>query len=159
MKNRNVGCLISGIAIVIIWIVIIFNVGMKEIVNQSCIHGSTCPMYETIKTQTWISLAIALLILIIGLFFIFSKETEKIVLKTRVIKERKKLIDKKGLNKQEKQVIGLIEKENGAIFQRDLMERLNIGKVGITRLLDKLESRQIIERKRRGMNNIVVLKS
>jgi len=32
------------------------------------------------------------------------------------------------------------------------------GKVGLTRLLDKLEAKQIIERKRRGMNNIVMLK-
>ena len=38
------------------------------------------------------------------------------------------------------------------------MEKLGTGKVGITRLLDKLESKQIIERKRRGMNNVVVLK-
>ena len=38
------------------------------------------------------------------------------------------------------------------------MEKLNIGKVGITRLLDKLEAKQLIERKRRGMNNIVVLR-
>jgi len=39
------------------------------------------------------------------------------------------------------------------------MEKLGIGKVGITRLLDKLEAKQIIERKRRGMSNIVVLKN
>ena len=38
------------------------------------------------------------------------------------------------------------------------MERLNTGKVKITRLLDKLEAKDLIERKRRGMNNIVVLK-
>ena len=44
------------------------------------------------------------------------------------------------------------------MFQRDLMEKLEIGKVKTTRLLDKLESKQIIERKRRGMNNIIVLK-
>jgi len=35
---------------------------------------------------------------------------------------------------------------------------LGIGKVGLTRLLDKLEAKQLIERKRRGMNNIVLLK-
>jgi uncharacterized membrane protein len=45
------------------------------------------------------------------------------------------------------------------MFQSTLMEKLGIGKVGITRLLDKLEAKQLIERKRRGMNNIVVLKN
>jgi uncharacterized membrane protein len=39
------------------------------------------------------------------------------------------------------------------------MEKLGVGKVGITRLLDKLEAKQLIERKRRGMNNVVVLRN
>ena len=62
------------------------------------------------------------------------------------------------LDRNEKKVIEILQNENGAIFQKTLMEKLDIGKVGITRLLDKLEAKQIIERKRRGMNNIVVLK-
>jgi uncharacterized membrane protein len=62
------------------------------------------------------------------------------------------------LEEREKEIVRMLEKE-GAIFQAALMEKFNIGKVGITRLLDKLEAKQIIERKRRGMNNIVVLKS
>ena len=59
---------------------------------------------------------------------------------------------------KEKEVVDLLLKEGNAMFQADLMEKLNIGKVGVTRLLDRLEAKQIIERKRRGMNNIVVLK-
>ena len=43
------------------------------------------------------------------------------------------------------------------MFQSTLMEKLEIGKVKMTRLLDKLESKQLIIRKRRGMNNIIVL--
>jgi uncharacterized membrane protein len=50
-----------------------------------------------------------------------------------------------------------LQKENGGMFQADLMEQLNIGKVKTTRLLDKLESKQLIERKRRGMNNLIIL--
>ena len=52
----------------------------------------------------------------------------------------------------------ILQNENGTIFQADLMEKLETGKVGITRLLDKLEAKQLIERKRRGMTNIVILK-
>jgi uncharacterized membrane protein len=111
-------------------------------------------MYDTISVQTWISLAIAGLILVIGLFLVFSKEREKIIVK----KEKKKPVNLSGLEKKEKEVVKLIQEENGAIFQATLMEKLGIGKVGLTRLLDKLEAKQIIERKRRGMNNIVVLK-
>ena len=40
----------------------------------------------------------------------------------------------------------------------DLKEKLQIGKVGMTKLLDKLEAKELIERKMRGMNNFVVLR-
>ena len=63
-----------------------------------------------------------------------------------------------GLNSQEKEATNLIIKEKG-IFQKTLMEKMNLGKVGMTRLLDKLESKGIIERKRRGMNNFIALKN
>ncbi|MEK6935607.1 MAG: hypothetical protein AABW67_02380 [Nanoarchaeota archaeon] len=160
MKNKNVGFLIIGIAVVIGIIVWIFNVGLKKIVSQTCVHGPACTMYDTIKTQTSLSLAIAGIILVIGLFFVFSKESEKIILKTktRTVKEKRK-VNLENLDDEEKKIVKIIQDENGAIFQRTLMERLNIGKVGMTRILDKLEGKQVIERKRRGMNNIVVLKN
>ena len=159
MKNRNVGYLIVGISVVIGIIIWIFNTALKSIVGLTCTHGPACTMYNTIAIQTYISLAIAGLILVIGLFLIFAGESEKIILKTKTIKEKvKKKIDLTGLDKDEKQVIKILQKENGAIFQRTLMEKLEAGKVKITRLLDKLEAKQLIERKRHGMNNVVVLR-
>ena len=157
MKNKSAGFLIIGLAVVIGVIVFIFNNAMTNIVNTSCSHGSSCAMYGEIKTQTYVSLAIIAVIVIIGLVLIFSKEHEKIVV--RKSKEVKKKMNLDGLDKNEKQVIKIIQEENGAIFQASLMERLGIGKVGMTRLLDKLEAKQLIERKRRGMNNVIVLKS
>ena len=156
MKNRNVGFLISGIAIVIVIIVLIFNSGLKTIIGQTCTHGPSCSMYDTIAIQTNVSLAIAGLVLVIGLFLIFAKEPERVVVKK--IKEKRKKLDLKGLSKGEKEVVKMLQDEGGAIFQATLMEKLNMGKVGVTRLLDKLESKQVVERKRRGMNNIVVLR-
>lgn len=156
MKNKNVGFLICGISIVIVGIIILFNKGLKDIVSETCTHGSTCGMYSTISLQTWLSIAIAALIFIIGLFLILSKEDKKIIIKK--LKEKKKQINLAELDKNEKEAVEIIQAENGAIFQAALVEKLHLGKVGITRLLDKLEAKQIIERKRRGMNNIVILK-
>jgi len=156
MENKNVGWLIIGISIVIGVIILIFNLGLRNIVADTCTHGTTCSMYDTISIQTWISFAIAGIILVIGLVLLFTKPKEKIIVKT--IKNKKKKLDLAGLDKQEKETIRLIQNENGAIFQAALMEKLGVGKVGITRLLDKLEAKQLVERKRRGMNNIVVLK-
>ena len=155
MENKQVGWLIVGISVVIGIIILIFNMGLKNIVGETCTHGPTCSMFDTIAVQTWISLAIVGIILVIGLVIMFMKPTERIVVKK--IKAKKKKIDLKGLNAREKEVVKMLQKE-GAVFQRTMMEKLEIGKVGMTRILDKLESKEILERKRRGMNNVVVLK-
>ncbi len=157
MENKKVGLLIIGIALVIGIIVWIFNSALSNIVGQTCSHGSSCTMYDTIKTQTLLSLSIIAVILIIGFFIMFSKPKERIVVKT--LKEKKKKLNLEGLDNQEKKVIEILQEENGAIFQATLMEKMEIGKVGMTRLLDKLEAKQLIERKRRGMNNVIVLKN
>jgi len=155
MENKNVGWLIVGISIAIVIIVLIFNLSLRNIVSQTCGHGSSCSMYSTISSQMWMSFSIIAIILIIGLVIMFTKPKEKIIIKR--IKEKRKKLNLNGLDRDEKNVINLLLKENKAMFQSDLMEKLEIGKVKTTRLLDKLEAKQFIERKRRGMNNIVVL--
>jgi len=156
MENKIVGWVIIGIAFVMAIIVWIFNSAMKNIVAKTCTDGPTCTMYDTIRTQTFLSLSIIIVILIIGIVIMFTKPKEKIVIKT--IKEKREKKDYSSLDMDEKKVINLLLNEGNAMFQADLMEKLEVGKVGMTRLLDKLEAKQLIERKRRGMNNIVVLK-
>jgi len=155
MKNKNVGFLVCGIAVVIVAIILIFNYGMRDIVSQTCTHGPDCGMYDTIALQTGISIAIAGLVLFLGLFLVFTKPEEKVIIKK--IKEKKKRIDLSKLDEDEKKVIQILQREKGGMFQRSLMEELEWGKVKITRMLDKLESKGLVERKRRGMNNIVIL--
>ncbi len=155
MKNKHVGILIIGISLIIGLIVLLFNVALKKIVSTSCEHGISCPMYGTIADQTYISLVIAALVLFIGIFIFFSKPEERVVFKKTNGKVKIRL---SGLDEDEKKVVELLAKENRAMFQRTLMEKLEIGKVKTTRLLDRLESKGLVERKRRGMNNIVVLK-
>lgn len=163
MENKYVGMIISGIAVVMAFIVLIFNLGLKKIVGETCIHGSSCSMYDTITIQTWISFGLAMIILVIGVVVMTLKPKEKIIEKQKIIyrnkKQKNKPLKLNGLEKSEKEVIELLRKEGNAMFQADLMEKMEIGKVKTTRLLDKLEAKQLIERKRRGMNNIVVLKN
>ena len=158
MRNKNVGFLISGIAVIIGIIVFIFNLGLKKIVGATCVHGPSCTMYTTIAIQTNISLSIAGLVLVIGLFLIFSKEREKIVLKKIEIEKKKKPVDYSKLDQEEKVVMKIVESANGTIFQSDLVEKSNFGKVKVSRVLDRLENKNLIERKRRGMTNVVVEK-
>lgn len=161
MKNRNVGYLIIGISVVIGIIILIFNMGLKNIVQDTCSHGSSCSMYDTISMQTWLSLAIAGIILVIGLFLIFSKEEKEIVTKTVKVRVEKKgkPIDYNKLDGDETRLVKIVEDAEGTIFQSDLVEKSGINKVKVSRVLDRLEGKGLVERKRRGMTNVVVLKN
>ncbi len=163
MKNKNVGYLIVGISILICIIIIIFNLGLTSIVNQTCDHGPSCSMYGTIKTQTLLSLALAGFILIIGLFLVFSRENERVVIKRikphmdlEPKKFNKKLLE--NLSQDETNIMKIILENKGSIFQSELVEKSGFNKVKTTRVLDSLEAQGLIERKRRGMTNIVILK-
>jgi len=158
MKNKNVGYLIVGISILVGIIILLFNAALTDIVDQTCDHGTSCEMYDTISVQTDLSLIIAGLIFVIGIFLIFSKESEKIIVKKVKQKVPRKKLDLSGLDKKEKEVVKILQREGGAFFQKSLMEELGVGKVKMTRMMDKLEAKQLVERKRRGMNNIIVLR-
>jgi len=163
MKNRNVGFLMVGIAAILGLVVFLFNNALTKIVSTSCSHGPSCPMYGTIKTQTYIALALIAIIVIVGLILILSKEEKKIIIK-RIGPYKKleaKKFDKKslkGLSKDEIKVMNLLLENEGSIFQSELVEKSGFNKVKITRILDKLEGKQLIERRRRGMTNIIILK-
>ena len=133
---------------------------MKKIIIEGCpaVHdGLACPAYGTIQQQTYLSLAIVGILILIGLVLIFTKPSERVIIKTIKEKTNKKEINLSQFKPEEKQVLKLIQ-ENNAIFQADLIEKTKFGKAKVSRILDRLEGQGIIERKRRGMTNVVVLK-
>jgi len=167
MKNRIVGFIIIGIAALIGFIIFSFNRAMTKIVNTSCEHGPTCPMWGSIDFQTNLSIGIMVFVIIVGLYLIFFGKEEKIVTKVKTIKQQiePKKITKENykrvmsdLSDDEKLIFEKILEAEGTIFQSDLVEQSKLSKVKVTRLLDKLEGKNLIERKRRGMTNVVILK-
>lgn len=160
MENKNVGWLVIGMAVVVIGIIFLFNSTLKDIVESSCTiaHGGDfCPMYDTIDKQTYLALGIVGVLVIFGIGLIFSKPRERIVIKKVKDKIVKRKIDTTDLRKEEKDVLKLVQ-SNGTIFQADLIEKTGFGKAKMTRIIDRLEGRGIVERKRRGMTNVVVMK-
>lgn len=61
------------------------------------------------------------------------------------------------LDGDEKRVFGEILESGGEILQKDLPIQLNFPKVKITRILDQLENKGLIIRKRFGMTNKVII--
>ena len=161
MKNRIVGYVIIGITLVIGLIIFSFNRALTKIVSTACSHGESCPMWGTLALQNNVSLGLMIFIGLIGLYLIFFGKEEVLISEakksektdkekyTRVIKE---------LDEEERTIFEKLLEAEGTIFQSDLVEKTGLNKVKVTRILDKLEGRSLIERKRRGMTNIVILR-
>ena len=86
----------------------------------------------------------------------FSWPQEKIIVKKVKERKQKKKIDTSDLKSEEKKVFSLA-RESKAIFKADLIEKTGFGKAKMTRIIDRLEGKGFVERKRRGMTNVVVL--
>ena len=149
MENKTVGWLVLGISVIIMLIILLFNQAMLTIVEQGCpIEHTTgvCPAYGTIRDQTYLAFAISGVLVVVGFVLLFSKPAEKIVVRHIKDKPKQRTIDTSEFTADEKRVL-----------QSDIVEKTGFAKVKITRILDKFESVGIIERKRRGMQNLVVL--
>jgi uncharacterized membrane protein len=162
MENKYVGYMLLGVSVLVTVIIFMFKSTLTSFVGASCTvaHGGEyCPMYDTINKQTYLALSIIGILVIVAIVLILSKPYERIIFKTRTIgkKPLKKMMNFQGLKSEEKHVLELIQ-ANKAIFQADLIEKTSLGKAKMTRIIDRLEGRGFVERKRRGMTNIVVLK-
>jgi hypothetical protein len=167
MRNRIVGFLIIGIAALIAFIAFSFNRAMTDIVNTSCSHGPECAMWGSIDFQTNVSIGIIIFVVVIGLYLIFFGKEEKIITKIKTFKPQvegkrvskesyKKVMS--GLSGDERSVFGKIIDAQGSISQSELVAKTNFHKVKVSRVLDRLEGKALVERKRRGMTNVVVLR-
>ncbi len=160
MENKHVGWLVLGIALVIIGIIFLFNNAMKEIVAEGCplqFHdGARCPAYKTIDQQTYLSFSIVGVLLVLGIVLIASKPQRQLVVR-RVGEKRAKIKIDSGVTNDERKILKMLSSD-GATFQAELIEKTGMGKAKMSRILDRLENRGFVERKRRGMTNIVVLK-
>lgn len=168
MKNRIVGIIIIGIAVLIGFIIFAFNRALTKIVSTSCTHGFSCPMWGTIDFQTNVGIGIMIFVIVIGIYLIFFGKEKEIVTKIKTIKQQiePKRITKENykkimanLSSDEKLVLKNIIEAQGTIFQSELVDKTQFTKVKVTRILDKLEGKGIIERKRRGMTNVIILQN
>ena len=64
----------------------------------------------------------------------------------------------KMLRDDDRKIIELIINSGGEIYQAKLIEKTDFSRAKVTRVLDKLENKGLIERRRDGMSNIVSFK-
>ncbi len=114
------------------------------------------------------SLAITLSTLVIAIKLLAPSSLQIIILGGTIIYLLNDNVTKSTLNldkllektsdQDEQTLLKLLIDSEGTIFQGEIVEQTGFSKSKVSLLLDRLEARKIIERKRHGMSNIVVLK-
>ncbi|MSS74122.1 MarR family transcriptional regulator [Candidatus Pacearchaeota archaeon] len=163
MQIRQIGWIMICIAIVLTGIVFLFKSSMEEFIYTTCplLHNTDaidCPATKTLNQQSYLAYFLVSIIALMGIVLATINPEQKIIIRTKPYpKEKIKLPEINDLTNEEKKLFNIIQKEK-AIFQAELIEKIKFSKAKVTRILDKLENRKLIERKRRGLTNIVVLK-
>jgi uncharacterized membrane protein len=150
MENKQQGLLVAAIGVILIVLMTSLIPVIRNAEASDCgcsADGGTCQYVNRLPFQFYLGFSV------VGILFYLSYT---LVTKDNPKKKQIKIPD--NLSKEEKQIIDEIIKQEGMIFQSELVEKLGISKVKVTRLLDKLEGRHLIERRRRGMTNAVILK-
>jgi len=71
-------------------------------------------------------------------------------------KEWKKISER--LREDERRIYEIVLESDGIISQSEICRKSGFSRATVSRILDMLESKNLVERRRRGMGNIVVIK-
>ena len=113
---------------------------------------ASCPYHQT-KDFSWIITSIGILVAFLGGTGLYLALPQKM---ERVIEEKE--YDVSSLSDEEKKVFFFIKDRKEGVYQSSIVKEFSLSKVQVTRLLDKLEGQDLIERKRRGLSNLIVVK-
>ncbi len=160
INSRRIGIVLIVFSIALLALLAIVKMDLDERDTFMCaaVHANPnadmtlCPVH-TSYTSWYIAgaFAVAFLVLAAGIYLLFVPlRVEKAASSQEV--------DLSQLDEEEKRVYELLKFKEGSMYQSDLVKEAGWSKVQVTRVLDKLEGKGILERKRRGMTNIVILK-
>ena len=155
--NKWVGIAISIISVIILLILASFSIKIAKTEAAACVHpgGGLCPITAHIPIASYAGGALLAVIFILGIKLVLKSGTAE--------KMRHEAADKaemvvKALKGDEKKAYELVMSSQGAVFQSELVEKMGYSKVKVSRILDKLEGQNVIERRRRGLANMVLIK-
>ncbi len=167
MKPSKIGLmlLITSFALLGILALVKVNVDQRgaflcEVVAASPnLSMEDCPAHE--DNTSWLLVAafgIAFLILGGGVYFLFVSHENSGGSEIMLQQSKRKEVDFSKLSEEEQKVCAILKEQQGTLYQSDLVKKTGFSKVQITRILDRMEAGGIIERRRRGMTNMVILR-
>ena len=158
LSRWQLGVVILVLAVAFFFVILSFTLEIQNLnsfLHKDCtLPAEVCPFNTFVPAQSVFAFTLDALLAATGILMIITrKQAEKLSAQTTA--KIKTII--KNLEPDEQKIFSMIA-DSGAIFQSELVEKSNMNKVKVTRILDKLEGRGLVERKRRGMTNVVILK-
>lgn len=150
--------------------VFFYNRTLNDLAAGTCSDtaaGGSCAHLKIVETQNIVIAALLLVIALMAVYFAynayFGKSAEPAAraqpspLPLAQGKQNRK-VNLSELDSDEKRIVSLLQERQGSVFQSDVIKLTGFTKVKVSRILDKMENSGLIERKRRGMANLVVLR-
>ena len=100
----------------------------------------------------------AIIIVGILLVYFFLTEKNKKGITTLKLERTDPLVDLKGLNPRQKQIMQVLLEKNIPLTQTDIQKELQIPKASVSRNIKGLERKGLIEKEQIGMSNLIRLK-
>ena len=163
MRLEKIGLVIVVASIIVLGLLIFLKFQtdsqMLTACEESCgeLGGVSCSLascpYHQGNNLSWVLIVMSILVAFIGgtgIYLSLPKKTERII--------EEKEYDLSSLADDEKKIFLFIKDHKDGIYQNHIAKEFTLTKVQATRLLDKLESSGLIERKRRGLANVVRVK-
>ncbi|MBU0472127.1 MAG: hypothetical protein KKF65_05860 [Nanoarchaeota archaeon] len=145
MGSKFIGLILLGLCVV-------FGIMLIYLMNEmKCIHDDICPLERSLPIM-YMGFTAVLVLGVLGIFMLTSKQSKKI----ERVDDWKKVLKK--LKSDERIIYETIVNSGGTILQNELVEKTKLSKVKVSRVLDNLEVKNLVERRRRGMGNLIILK-
>ncbi len=155
ITTKQTGVAVLAMAVLSFFITISFTqrlIADNELLHQNCpLPAGICP-FTGFPVQSAAAFLFDVALLALGLYMVYGQGVH---INHAAVKVSDDAI--KSLSDDEKKLYGTVVAE-GAAFQSDLVDKSGYSKVKVTRILDKLEGRGFVERRRRGLSNMVVAK-
>lgn len=154
LSQKTIGFAVMALGLLLLASMLWFLDELADLSEKSCTCGDSCTMeHFEIPLIFYLALAGTIILFILGTILALSQGGGEVEIgeNTVWIKRKSKL------SNDDLQAFELLMDEGGTCFQADILEKTGWNKSKVTRTLDRLESIGYIERRRRGLTNIIVL--
>ena len=146
-----VGALVGFIALLLV------SLRIGEQGHNSCpAIGEGCSVIGHIPGESFLGLGALAIVAVAGAFMAIKPHKPDAKQAKPIVRQVPESAAK--LKGEEKAVYDLLVRHEGTVFQGDIIKELGYSKVKTSRILDRLEANGLVERRRRGMANMVIAK-